>query len=61
MKRIPAPPAPELTPDEQRVLASFRTMDQRSRDRYIILMQASAENFPRRAVPLLRLVTGGEV
>jgi len=56
-----SPPTIPLSPAEQRVLAAYRTMDQRSRDRYLILMESSAENFPHRAAPALRLVTGGAV
>lgn len=59
MKRLPAPPAPALTPDEQRIMDNFRTMDLRSKERYLVLMSITAEKYPHRARPALRLVPGG--
>lgn len=58
MRRLPAPPAPELTADEQRILDSFRKMSQRGKERHLVLMPASADSYPHRVRPALRLVPG---
>jgi len=59
MKPVQPPAAPRLTADEQRILDAFRRMDRREKDRYLILMSGSAENYPERKRPVLRLVIGG--
>lgn len=59
MKRLPAPPAPKLTADEQRILAAFRAMDQRSKDEMVSEMDRRARAYPARRPATLRLVAGG--
>lgn len=58
MKRLPSPSAPALTTDEQRIIAAFRKMDLRSKERYLALMAGTAEDYPHRTRPALRLVRG---
>lgn len=61
MRTVQPPPAPWLSADEKRILDAFRRMDRRGKDRYLILMPSSADNYPERKRPVLRLVTGGDL
>lgn len=54
-------PAPPLTAAEFALLASFRTMDDRSQAFVSRVVVAQAVRCPRRALPSLRLVQRGAV
>lgn len=53
----PAPAA--LTPNERRVLAAFKTMDQRHQAENLAKLERDAGDYPGRPRPHLLLVAGG--
>jgi hypothetical protein len=59
MKRAPTPPARPLSQEEQRWLNAFRAMDDECRSDNLHAMEGMVKDFPRHAVPALRLVAGG--
>ncbi len=48
-----------LTADEQRILLAFRTMNARRKRENLELLVSDAADYPERARPALRLVSGG--
>lgn len=54
----PAPAAP-LTADQLRVAQLFATLTDQTQQAMLYMMVEMAKDFPRRARPALRLVSGG--
>ncbi len=51
----------ELTAEEKRLVAAYRTTDDRGRVFALGVAEGQAERWPRHASPKLRLITGGAV
>lgn len=51
----------ELTRDEARILAAFRTMDTRRKGELLPFAEWSAKTFPASRPPMLRLIMGGSL
>lgn len=51
----------ELTAEEKRLVAAYRTTDDRGRVFALGAAEDQAERWPRHATPKLRLITGGAV
>jgi len=57
IKPVATPASLSLTADEQRILAAFRTMDAQGKRECLIRVEWTAEKWPERKRPTLRLVS----